>query len=525
MIKHLIETMVYRLVWLEGKRRYVMALVLGLLATLALPPVYALPVLFISCMGLFWLIYASETGKQVFYIGWWFGFGHFSSGIYWIAYALLTDAARFGWMVPFAVFGLSGILAVYFGGMALCAYRAPVQKDISKVLLFAVLWVVMEWLRAYLFTGFPWNLIGYVWTVSDTMLQMASVTGIYGLSFLTVLVATVPVLWLRINKEKQEVTFRKSMAVWVVFLIAGLVWGGGFWRLSGREVTAVPGVRLRLVQANIQQYHKWKPELREATVQKYVSLTQAPGYESRTHIIWPETALPYFLEEAPWAETLLGRLAPRKGALITGALRTDFISNEDYHIWNSMFAIVRGGKVIDYFDKFHLVPFGEYVPFRTILPLEKITEGGKDFSTGVGPRVLNVPNIPPFGPLICYEAIFPQDSFHKGAKPQWLLNITNDAWFGMSSGPHQHFEMARTRAVEQGVPLVRVANTGISAVVDGYGAIQSELGLGVTGVIDTTLPTALVDNTIYSRLGDYIILVMIAFLCSALFFIERIQKI
>lgn len=506
---------------LEGKKRYVVALLCGVAATLALPPVCFLPLLFVACMGLFWLLQGCHTPKQAFYTGWWFGFGYFTTGIYWIAFALLTEPEKFGWMVPFAVFGLSGILALYYALFTYIFYRAPVRHSISKWMLFAVLWVVMEWLRTYLFTGFPWNLIGYAWTVSDVMMQAASVVGVYGIGLLTVLVATAPVLWFSIQWHTHEVSYKKSWPAIIALILLPLVWMGGTWRLQTKIDAEVPDVRLRIVQGNVSQYHKWKPELRAATLQRYISLTLAPGYRSRTHIIWPETAMPYFLENTPWVRERLGELAPEGGALVTGGLRTDYSGIGDYQVWNSMLMVNHEGEVVNYYDKTHLVPFGEYVPFRSILPLEKITYGSKDFSVGEGPRVLSIPNIPPFNPLICYEVIFPQHAFHKDNKPQWILNITNDAWFGNSSGPYQHFAMARMRAVEEGIPLVRAANTGISAVVDSYGVVREKINLGKTGVLDASLPTSLPQGTIYSRWDDFIVLALIAIMCSMLFFVEK----
>lgn len=271
----------------------------------------------------------------------------------------------------------------------------------------------------------------------------------------------------------------------------------------------MPGVRLRLVQANIDQRMKWEEAERANTLRKYLALSTQPGPMPVTHVVWPETALPYFLSSDPELLRILSRIVPPGGLLLTGAVRAE-PGNGSYRVWNSIHAIDDGGQVVATYDKVHLVPFGEYVPLRNVLPLDKITPGASDFTAGPGPRTLVLPGLPPVSPSICYEAIFP-DALVAPTEPrvQWLLNVTNDAWFGQSAGPHQHFASARLRAIEQGVPLVRAANTGISAVVDPYGRVLAHLALGSEGVLDSPLPLAL-PPTPYARLGDLALLIMLA---------------
>jgi apolipoprotein N-acyltransferase len=295
-------------------------------------------------------------------------------------------------------------------------------------------------------------------------------------------------------------------------ILPAAVWSGGAMRLGAAPaygpddtVAMVPGVRLRIVQANIPQQKKWIAELRAGHLQRQIAMSRQPSPNSSirppTHVIWPETAAPFFLANDDAARSVVASAAPPDGALITGAPRR---SGEpgNLRFWNAAHVITGDGRIVANYDKAHLVPFGEYVPLRGILPLDKLVPGQGDFSAGAGRQTLAVPGLPPVSPLICYEAIFPGAVARQDARPGWLLNLTNDAWFGTFAGPQQHFAIAATRAVEEGLPLVRAANTGISAVIDPYGRPVVMLGLGVEGVIDSGLPLALPTLTPYARWGN-----------------------
>jgi len=263
------------------------------------------------------------------------------------------------------------------------------------------------------------------------------------------------------------------------------------------------------VQANIDQRLKWEESERVNTLKKYLALSTQAGAAPVTHVVWPETALPYFLSTEPELLRILAQVVPPGGMLLTGAVRVDPPTVRPQQVWNSVHAIDEQGRVVATYDKFHLVPFGEYVPLRNILPLDKITPGTSDFAAGPGPMTLIVPGLPPVSPLVCYEAIFPGAvTPSSGPRPAWLLNVTNDAWFGDSAGPRQHFASARLRAIEEGLPLVRAANTGISAVVDPYGRVRAQLDLGRQGVIDSPLPEAL-PATLYARWGNAVLLLLL----------------
>jgi apolipoprotein N-acyltransferase len=281
-----------------------------------------------------------------------------------------------------------------------------------------------------------------------------------------------------------------------------LLWSGGALRLAGATAPAGPAPVLRLVQGNVAQHHKWQPELRAQWFRRHLDLS-AQGADGVQAVIWPESATPYAIDQEPEVRRLIGQVVPPGGLLLTGGERFDFDS-APARAWNSLFVLDPGGTVVTRYDKRDLVPFGEFLPARGLLGrlgLQKVTGGSVDFQPGPGRQTIALPGLPPFSPLICYEAIFPGGVVEPGARPAWLLNVTNDAWFGRSSGPYQHLAMARLRAVEEGLPLVRAANTGISAVVDPWGRIAARLDLGVTGVLDAALPAPLAAPPPFARLG------------------------
>jgi apolipoprotein N-acyltransferase len=268
---------------------------------------------------------------------------------------------------------------------------------------------------------------------------------------------------------------------------------------------------LRVVQPNIAQTLKWVPAERARNFERLLELTASPaasGAAPVTHVIWPETAVPFFLERDAGARQAMASVTPSGGGIITGAPRVRTEADGGNRFWNSLHAVDGSGAVVASYNKSHLVPFGEYMPLRGILPVGGIAAGATDFSSGPGPATLQVPGLPPFSPLICYEVIFPGAVKDSGNRPDWLLNVTNDAWYGNSAGPHQHFAISRVRAVEEGLPLVRSANTGISGIVDGYGRVTAYLALGERGIVDAGLPRAL-PITPYGQVGDIILVVLL----------------
>ncbi|MCZ6720331.1 MAG: apolipoprotein N-acyltransferase, partial [Proteobacteria bacterium] len=425
---------------------------------------------------------------------WWFGVGYFLAGLHWIGAALLTDPARYGGIVVPVVLGLSLGLALFTGLAALATHLCR-ARGIGRVIAFALAWTIAEWLRGHLLTGFPWNLVATVWVVSDAMMQLTALIGAYGLSLLTALAAALPA-----EGFAPGGPVRRLLPVAAALVILGAIWGGGLARLGGATESSVEGVGLRIVQGNVPQTEKWQPGQAEAHFERYLRLSREPSAAPVTHLVWPETATAFLLDEDEPRRRAIGRLLPPGGLVLVGSVRVTREPRRRF--WNSLHVISPEGDILATYDKSHLVPFGEYVPFRNLLKFTKITEGLSDFTAGAGPVTLELDGLPPFSPLICYETIFPGEVVAPARRPAWLVNVTNDAWFGTTSGPFQHFASARLRAVEEGLPLVRAANTGISAIVDPYGRVVARLGLNRTGVLDGPLPQALRAPPPYARWGD-----------------------
>ncbi len=503
-----------RTVSLSRQRRVAMAILLGALSALALPPWHFVVLVIPAFTGLLWLLDGAAQSprplRAAAVTAWLFGVGHFLVGVHWIVEPFLVNAASHDWLIPFALAGLAGGLALFpaaTGLVTVMLARRFALAGVAQALTFAAVWVLLEWVRSWLFTGFPWNLIGYVWAQTPEVMQAAAFAGIFGVSLLTIVAGAMPAA---LGTGRGA-----GSAVAVILFTAALpaaVWAGGALRLGAAPVydpddtaAMVPGVRLRIVQANIPQRQKWQPQLRAGHLQRHIALSRQPSPRPSagppTHIIWPETAVPFFLANDDVVRAAAAVAAPRDGALITGAPRRSG-GADNRRFWNAAHAITGDGRIVASYDKAHLVPFGEYVPLRGILPIDKLVPGQGDFSAGAGRQTITIPGLPPVSPLICYEAIFPGAVARADARPGWLLNLTNDAWFGTFAGPQQHFAIAATRAVEEGLPLVRAANTGISAVIDPYGRSVVMLGVGVEGVVDSGLPRALKAPTPYARWGN-----------------------
>ncbi len=485
---------------LSGWRRSLLAFILGLTAAGALPPANILPLLIPAFAGLLWLIAASTTAWRATLVGWWFGFGHFLAACYWVGTAMLSDADKFVWVAVPAIIAFSAGLAL-FPALAALAVFASRRTGLARLLVFAVAWSAAEWLRGHVLSGFPMNLIGTTWSLSEGMIQVTALTGIYGLSFATILAATAPAL-LAERRGNQAVAANWRAPAMAILLLA-LIWAGGTIRLAVVHTSELPGIKLLIVQANIPQELKWRAGSRRAALEKHRSMTLAALANGTSHAIWPETAVPYDISNNPGLAAWLSAAVPEGGLLFTGALRQDSGDGAaPRQLWNSLHAIDSNGSLAATYDKHHLVPFGEYMPLRSIMSAAKLTHGNIDFSSGPGAETLHLPGLPPFSPLICYEAIFPGQVASGDMRPAWLLNITNDGWFGNTAGPYQHLQAARFRAVEEGLPMVRAANTGISAVIDPLGHILARLPLGQEGVLQSALPAAL-GRTPYAVMGDW----------------------
>ncbi len=490
--------------WLNkesGSRRFVWATIFGVVATFSLPPLNIWPVLYVVFPSLLWLLSGIHNRISSFVLGWWFGFGFFGSSLYWIGNALLIKPDVYGWLIPFASLGLPAVFAVYSGLVSLAASYG--RNHLQRGLLFAAAWVLTEWLRGHILTGFPWNLIGYSWGKPESLIQIAAWIGIYGVSLVVILSAVLPVSLADSSSRRALITLILSLSLPLA------AWMGGIIRLSGApelQSNMVKGVGIRIVQPSIPQNEKWVKKLHQRNMNRYLhmSLKNRPSWI--THIVWPETAASLFVEEDELMRGKMALTVPEGGLLLTGAPRRQ---GEPRKLWNSLLAVDGSGTVVASYDKSHLVPFGEYIPFRNFLPLEKIVPGQFDYTPGIGVQTIQFPGLPPVSVLICYEIIFSGRVIDRNHPADWLLNITNDAWFGTTAGPHQHLAIARVRAVEEGRPLIRATNTGISAVIDAYGRTVFALGLNRVGVIDSQLPNAISEKTVFARGGHLIIYVLL----------------
>ncbi|MDP4823059.1 MAG: apolipoprotein N-acyltransferase, partial [Aestuariivirgaceae bacterium] len=408
-------------------------------------------------------------------------------------------------------------LALYWG---LAAWAAGWLKrpGFAGVLVFAACLTLGEYARANLFSGFPWNAPGHAALASPGLAQAASVTGLWGLTFGVLVAAATP--WLIFNRQ-----FRAALACGAALV---LIWGAGEWRLASHAETNRPDIRLRIVQPNIPQSEKWRFDNAGEIFTSLLALSdlktgEAPmGASDFTHIIWPESAVPFLMDEQEGALSAIARLLPDNAHLLMGGLRREMAGGpgiDDDRIFNSLLAISGTGEVAARADKFHLVPWGEYLPLESWLAplgLRRLVTLPGSFVAGPGPQNVKIPGTPAFSPLICYEVIFPGAVAPRADRPQFLLNVTNDGWFGTSTGPYQHFDQARLRAIEEGLPLVRAANTGISGVVDALGRVRHQSRLNETATVDSPLPQDL-EPTIYVKLGDIPVItlvLLIVFVCG-----------
>lgn len=505
-----------------GWTRLLTAIAVGALSALALPPLGWFPVLWLTLPVLVLLMdgTASRPAASLrarfwpgFVTGWSFGFGYFVGGLWWIGAAFLVDAAAFAWLMPLAVLALPAGLALFWGvgaGVARLFWR----PGWPRIVILAVLLSLAEYGRGHLFTGFPWNAFGYTLMPVPLMMQVASLVGIWGVTLLAFLVFAAPVLLLRASGENR-VADRWAFFVLAALFLADL--GFGAWRLAAAETGMVPGVRLRLVQPMIAQDEKWASGQDDEILGRYLGVS-ATGMEAGapppfTHLIWPETAFPFLLAERPNALATIGALLPEGTTLITGAARAEAGPDDEAEarVFNSLQVVDADGMIRDSYDKVHLVPFGEYLPFERFfrkLGLRQMVALPGGFDSGTNLVTLAVPGAPPFGPLICYEIIFPGAAIDDANRPAWLVNVTNDAWFGDTPGPWQHLQQAVIRAVEEGLPVARAANSGISAIIDPYGNLLAQRGIGLRGVIDGPLPSAL-RPTFYSTYRDHLYFALI----------------
>ena len=501
-----------------------LALVSGLAAGFAHPPFGILP----GLLGYALMLVVCETEgprawRSAFFRGWLTGVGYFAVGVWWITEPFMVDAREQGWMAPFALLLMCAGLAVFWG-LAALAYRLARPKGFARVLVFAGCLAGFEWLRGHVFTGFPWDIPGETWRAGSAPSQMASVVGAYGLGWITIAIAAAPAILAGASTRRE-----KTAVLAAAVLALGGLYGFGAARLNGATAASAAGPTIRVVQANIDQKDKWRPENLGLIFDTYVNLTRQSSAVRPDIVIWPEGALPVVIDDflapgSPYAPRLRDALEPGQ-TLFMGANRAEAGPAGVVRYYNSLIALRRDAdamRVSGVYDKYRLVPFGEYMPAGELagkIGFRSLVHMADDFSAGPPPKPLAPAGVPALQPLICYEALFPgftRDAARRaGSRPAWILNVSNDSWFGATSGPWQHLNIASYRAIEEGLPIVRGTPTGVSAVIDAYGRSTpaARIGLGKMGVIDAALPPAL-GETPFGRVGDKALLLML--LASAL---------
>ena len=471
--------------------------VLGMISARALPPFYTFPLLFLTFSAFLLILNQAQGKKQSFAFGYWFGFGYFACNLAWIGNAVLIDAARLGWLFPIILLAAGGFFGLFIAFPALLANQA--KSFYGRWLAFAGWWVIFEWIRSFILTGFPWNLLGSVLAFDTTLIQAAAVVGTYGLSLAVLMICSAPALIMHYQNKTSL-----NIALGSILFISACLVGYGRYHLANMD-TSPSSTKIRLVQPAIPQKMKWNRQKLEENLEQYIDMSKQNGLDDVDFVIWGETATPFALDYEPQYMEKIIEAVPAKGYLITGLVRFEY-QGTDFHPLNSSFVIDKSGNIVDYYDKSHLVPFGEYIPLRRFLPnwITPVTNTITDFLAGDGPKTIKLGNQPSFGISICYEIIFPHQIINRQDKPEWLINLTNDGWYGISQGPYQHLVTTQLRAVEEGRTIVRAANTGISAVINPYGKILAQIDLDVSTMEDINLPKQLSIATFYGQNGNFI---------------------
>ncbi|KQZ93999.1 acyltransferase [Mesorhizobium sp. Root157] len=490
------ERLAGRIILLWGWRRAVVAFLAGALAVLGQAPYDFFAACFVSFPVLV-LLLDGATGdasagrfrrlRPAFAVGWWFGFGYFLAGLWWIGAALLVEAESFAWALPFALVGIPLVLAIFYG-LATAVARLLWSSNIGRIAALAFGFALGEWLRGFLFTGFPWNAVGYAAMPVPLLMQSVSVVGMDGMNALAVFVFGLPALLA--NRQN----LRLGVVLFATLILADV--GFGYYRLTKSAPDTVEHLDVRIVQPAVDLSEKWDKVVRDRIFASLLAQSAKPpeqGHGKPKLIIWPETAVPFLFNERPDAFSALAEMLDDGQMLLAGIVREEaaVAGASDDRYYNSVAAINDRGEIVDAVDKVHLVPFGEYIPFADLfgrIGLKQIVAGPMNFAAGNERHAISVPGGVMALPFICYEVIFSDLVAIDVTSSELIVNVTNDAWFGDTPGPYQHFRQAQVRAVENGLPLLRAANTGISAVVDQRGRIVDALAIGAKGEIDVQLP-------------------------------------
>ncbi len=488
----------------------VSALFLGVLLATALPPFYQFWTVFAAFSGALFLCLQHNSAKRLSIIGYLFGCGFFAGGFYWIGNALLVDAAKTGGFYPLVML----LIGTFFGVFTIIPFAATKygRTAFDKVLIFAALWgVVTEWVRSFILTGFPWNPISSTLAFSPTMLQTLGWWGTYGLSVVVVLTGALPVVF------AQKQSLKNLWSVGASLLILLVLWGYGTITLKQDKKEIADNLPLvRLVQPSIPQALKWENGTLEDNFRKYIDLSLEKQNKAIDFVIWGETAIPFDLDYDLFHHSLVQKAVPENGYLISGNVRWEF-NGRRYVPYNSLTVINNNGQIEDMYDKSHLVPFGEYMPLRRYLPdwVRPVANVVAEFGRGEPLKTIAVGKYPEFAPIICYEVIFSGKVARRENKPKWMVVVTNDGWYGQSSGPYQHLVAAQMRAIEEGFAVVRSACSGISAIITPYGVITDTIPLDVTGFVDGYVRVDLAHKTLFGSFGNVLPLLLCGLLLLA----------
>ncbi len=478
----------------------ILTFLLGALSGLAMPPYDQWWIFGITFPAVLILIQRVKL-THALTLGWSFGFGYFLVALHWIGYAFFVNASTDLWMMPFAVGGLAAFLAIYWG-LAVALTRHFSAKGFEPVFLAPVFFTAMEYLRGHLFSGFAWAAPGLAVDGMGGLSQLAYLVGMEGLTFLILLWASAIFSLLQ----------GKRLLPLMVLALLPVSWGWGEWRLAQTPTQFSETVFVRIVQPNLSEDDEWRSKNARLIFDRLLALSAQPSQLTKqiTHIIWPESVVPFLIDESPNALSEVGQMLGENRILMTGAVRrSETDPKADY--FTSVLVIDGNSKVIGHYDKSHLVPGGEFLPLAWLLePLgfRQVVSLPESFKAGKGPESLRIPGAGLVGAQVCYEATFPRETVDPLNRPDWLVNVTNDGWFGQSTGPWQHLAQFRLRTIEQGLAGVRSANTGVSAILDPFGRYLVKSPLDVEAVYDGPLPLSLAPG-VYARFGDYVLLSLI----------------
>ena len=494
-----------------------MAFILGVLSVFALPPFNFLPILFLCFPFLFFLNHQAEP-RQDFKIGYAFGAGHFAFGLSWIGNALLLDPLHLGWLYPICLGAAGAFFGLFIAIPFWLANKFHSPK--AQILSFAGFLGLSEWFRSFFLTGFPWNLLGYSFSFSENIIQAASIFGSYGLTVFLILATCAPYAYIHTPNK-----INRLWAIFVPFIILSSLYFYGAYRLAVHTPISASNIKVRIAQPSIPQKMKWNKQALEENFEKYISLSQSEGFEDINLVVWGETASPFPLDADFQHREKISRAVPPKGYLATGSIRYVGETWDTITPYNSMFVINKNADIIAYYDKTHLVPFGEYIPFRSILPkwIKPVTNTITDFGHGDGPQTITIGKNLKLSALICYEIIFPHQITPKDEQADFILNLTNDGWYGESQGPYQHFISTKMRAVEEGITIIRAANSGISGGINQFGQTIASLPLNKRGYLDFYLPQKSKISTPYHNFGN-IIPILLSFVNIAIAFFISLKS-